>query len=325
MDRPFYDRAVVRKARPLAMDLKQLRYVVQIIDSGSVSKAAELLRIAQPSLSQQLRAVEDELGIQLLVRHARGVSPTEHGKVFVEHARKILREMDQIREVLSSTSSNPTGLVTVGLPTSACRGLSVPLTKAVAAAYPGITLRIVEAMTGSLDEWIESGKLDIALLYNHKAHENVAWTEMMVENLMLIVPANSEYAEMEQAQFSMLANLPLVLPGLPNTLRHVLERLATRLDMEIGVAVDCDSLQGIIELVKSGYVTVFPNFGMSHMISSGEFRAIPLVNPTPNWQLSVVLSKRTSNTHCSQAIAQLLVETIHSMVGDQRWLAKLKF
>lgn len=307
------------------MDLKQLRYVVQIVDSGSVSKAAELLRVAQPSLSLQLRTVEEELGVKLLIRHARGVSPTEDGKVFVEHARKVLREMDQIREVLSSTSSNPTGRVTVGLPTSACRGLCLPLTKAAAAAYPGIKLHIVEAMTGNLDEWIESGKLDIALLYNHKAHENVAWSEMMVEDLMVIASADSEYAQSEQVQFASLAEMPLVLPGRPNTLRHVLERIATRLDMEIGVAMDCDSLQGIIELVKDGYVTVFPSFGMSHMIMSGEFRAMPLVNPTPNWRLSVVLSKQTSNTHCSQAIVQLLAETIRSMVEEKRWQANLDF
>lgn len=307
------------------MDIKQLRYVTQIIDSGSVSKAAELLRVAQPSLSLQLRAVEDELGVKLLVRHARGVSPTQDGRVFVEHARKVLREMDQIREVLSSTSANPSGRVTVGLPTSACRGLSLPLTKAAAAAYPGIKLHIVEAMTGNLDEWIESGKLDIALLYNHKAYENVAWTELMVEDLMVIVAADSEYARLDEVPFASLADFPLVLPGMQNTLRHVVERLATRLDIEIGVAMDCDSLQGIIELVKAGYVTIFPSFGMSHMIASGEFRALPLINPTPDWRLSVVLSKRTSDTHCSRAIVQLLAETIRSMVEAGQWRARLNF
>jgi DNA-binding transcriptional LysR family regulator len=140
---------------------------------------------------------------------------------------------------------------------------------------------------------------------------------------MVIASSDSEYAELEQVQFAALADMPLVLPGLPNTLRHVLERISTRLDMEIGVAMDCDSLQGIIELVKDGYVTVFPGFGMSHMITSGNFRAIPLVNPTPTWRLSVVLSKRTSNSHSSQAIVQLLAETIRSMVEEKRWRANL--
>jgi LysR family transcriptional regulator, nitrogen assimilation regulatory protein len=314
-----------RKPRHLKADVKQLRYFVQIVDSGSVSKAAELLRVAQPSLSLQLRTLEEELGTKLLVRHARGVSPTEEGKVLAEHARKILREIDKIPEVLSSTSSNPTGRVTVGLPTSACRGLSVPLTKAAAAAYPGISLHIVEAMTGNLDEWIESGKLDIALLYNHISRENVAWTEMMVEDLMVIASAGSQYASLDTIRFASLASLPLVLPGLPNTLRHVLERIATRLDMEIGAAIDCDSLQGIIELVKAGCVTIFPSFGMSHMLSSGEFVAIPLRDPTPNWRLSVVMSKRTSNAYSSQAIAQLLAETIRSMVESRQWQAELNF
>src|SRR5690606_396700 len=99
---------------------------------------------------------------------------------------KIIREMDRIQEVMASTSSNPSGRVTVGIPTTACRGLAVPLIQAAAERLPNITLHITEAMTGNLDGWIESGKLDVALLYNHKAFENVAWTEMMVEDLMVI-------------------------------------------------------------------------------------------------------------------------------------------
>lgn len=307
------------------MDLKQLRFFVQIVDAGSISKAAELLRVAQPSLSLQLKGLEEELGVRLLVRHPRGVSPTTDGKVFLDHARRILQEVDQIREVLESTSSNPTGRVTVGLPTSACRGLSMPLINAVAARYPRIVLHIVEAMTGNLDEWIESGKLDIALLYNHKAFENVAWTEMMVEDLMLITRTDSQFATATSIPFAALCDMSLVLPAQSNTLRTVVDRLASRLDLDFKRVLDCDSLQGIIELVKAGYSTVFPKFGMMHCISAGEFCAIPIVDPTPSWRLSVVLSKRTSNMYSSQAIAQLMAETIRKMVDDRLWQAELKF
>jgi LysR family transcriptional regulator, nitrogen assimilation regulatory protein len=105
------------------MDLRQLRSFVQIADLASISKAAERLHITQPSLSLQIKSLETELGVQLLTRHSKGVTPTNQGRVLVGHARKILGDLDQITKLLSSTSSNPTGRVAVGIPTSACRGL----------------------------------------------------------------------------------------------------------------------------------------------------------------------------------------------------------
>lgn len=80
------------------MDVRQLRNFVAIVDSGSLSKAAERLLIAQPSLSQQLRTLEEELQTQLLIRSAQGVVPTDAGKTLYRHARVVLRQMEQIRE-----------------------------------------------------------------------------------------------------------------------------------------------------------------------------------------------------------------------------------
>lgn len=75
------------------MDLRQLKYFVQITESGNFSRAAEMLRIAQPSLSQQVKNLEEELGVDLLLRHARGVTPTDMGQQLYDHARRILEEV----------------------------------------------------------------------------------------------------------------------------------------------------------------------------------------------------------------------------------------
>jgi DNA-binding transcriptional LysR family regulator len=80
------------------MDLRQLKYFVQIAESGNFSRAAEVLRIAQPSLSQQIKSLEEELGVKLLVRHARGVTATEHGQQLYDHARRILQELDHAKD-----------------------------------------------------------------------------------------------------------------------------------------------------------------------------------------------------------------------------------
>jgi LysR family nitrogen assimilation transcriptional regulator len=176
------------------MDLRQLKYFVQIAETGNFSRAAEVLRIAQPSLSQQIKRLEKELGVPLFVRHARGVTATEHGQQLYDHARRILQEIDDAKDALHSQTSDPSGRVSIGLATSACRGLSMPLLRVMAERLPNVTVHLVEAMTGYLDELIQAGRLDVALLYDHKAFEHVAWTEMITEDLMLFVPAKSPIA-----------------------------------------------------------------------------------------------------------------------------------
>lgn len=305
------------------MDLRQLRYFVQIVESGSLSRAAEILRIAQPSLSIHIRSLEEEFGVELLLRHPRGVTATESGILLCDHARKILREVERSRDILHSHAVNPVGKVSVGLPTSACRGLSLPLVQAVAERYPGIAIHIVEAMTGSLDEWIQMGRLDVALLYDHRAFEHVAWTEMMGEDLMLQVAPRSAMAERTSVRFADLAGMPLVIPGRPNVLRTLLEQIAARLEMTL-TATDCDSLPGIKQLVRSGFATVMPHFAMTEEIERGEIVSVAIEDPVPSWRLSVVLSQRTLNLRASEMVAEVLAVVIAQLVESGAWRARLR-
>jgi DNA-binding transcriptional LysR family regulator len=304
------------------MDLKQLRSFVQVADLASVSKAAERLHIAQPSLSLQIKSLEAEFGVQLLTRHSKGVTPTAQGRVLADHARKILGDVDQIASLLDSTTTNPTGRVAVGIPTSACRGLSFRLIDAARSRYPGIKVHIVEAMTGGLEEWIQSGKLDVALLYNHRPYENIAWTETVVEDLLAICPPGSDIAGQKAVGFGGLARLPMTLPGRPNELRNVIEQVSAKAGIEANVAIDCDSLPGIVQLVRQGYVSILPEFAVQDEIARGEVVAVPIIEPTPSWRLSVVRSKATYNSHSSHAVAQLMAETIRAMVKSGLWRAR---
>ncbi|WP_213740825.1 LysR family transcriptional regulator [Bradyrhizobium sp. dw_411] len=306
------------------MDLRQLKYFVQIAETGNFSRAAEVLRIAQPSLSQQIKSLEEELGVPLFVRHARGVTTTEQGQQLYEHARRILQEIDNAKGVLRSQTSDPTGRVSVGLPTSACRGLSLPLFRVMAERLPNVTLHIVEAMTGYLDEFIQAGRLDVALLYDHKAFEHVAWTEMITEDLMLFVPAKSPIAKRRSVSFRKAFEFPVVLPGRPNVLRTVIEQLAARHEITMNVR-DCDSLPAIAKLVCDGqFMAVMPHFAFVDEMARGEMAAIPIVDPVPSWTLSVVVSQRTMHSRASEAAARVMADLIGDMVKQGTWRAKLR-
>ncbi|GBD48842.1 LysR family transcriptional regulator [Methylopila sp. Yamaguchi] len=305
------------------MDLRQLRYFVQVAEIGNISRAAEVLRVAQPSLSQQIRNLEEELGVDLLVRHARGVTPTELGQRFWDRARRILEEADRAKDDLRSLAESPSGRISVGLPTSAARGLALPLYQAAAERLPKISLHVVEAMSGYLDELIQAGRLDVALLYDHKAFENVAWTEMMVEDLMLFAPAGHPILQQESIPFERLFELPLVLPGRPNVLRTVIEQLAARHEVTPR-AIDCDSLPAIAKMVVSaGFFAVMPNFAFADELARGELETVRIVRPTPSWRLSVVVSKRTLNMRGADLTARLMADVIADLVKSGVWKARL--
>jgi len=153
------------------MNLKQLRYFVRIAECGSLSKAADELGIAQPALSQQLRALEDELGGELMTRHSRGIAPNDLGTMLLSHFGTILNEIDRTPLLVQDLTRNPTGEVRLGVTTTAARALTAPLVAKVHESYPGITLHVVEAMSGSLSQSLQRGSLDLSILYEPKLLE----------------------------------------------------------------------------------------------------------------------------------------------------------
>src|ERR1700682_4849864 len=132
------------------LDIRHLRYFVCVVDMGSLSKAAGTLSISQPSLSQQVFAMEYQLGVPLLLRSAAGVRPTDAGLKLYRHARIVLRQMQEMEVDVVSEGGGAVGQVAVGLPTSIAAVLAVPLIGRVAADPPRVRLHLFERLRGYL-------------------------------------------------------------------------------------------------------------------------------------------------------------------------------
>src|SRR5258708_32768874 len=102
------------------MELRQLRYFVTAIEAGTLTKAAEILSVAQPAVSQQILKLEEELGEQLLMRHSRGVEPTEAGARLLSHASAIPRQLDVAQQEMDELQGEPACRGTHGTPRAAC-------------------------------------------------------------------------------------------------------------------------------------------------------------------------------------------------------------
>ena len=147
------------------MDLRQLRYFLGIVEAGSFSKAAQRLHVAQPALSQHVRNMELDLGVELLFRTPQGVTVTEAGETLLRHARAVLAQVAVAREEVIARQAEPEGEVRFGLPGTISERICVPLILEARRRFPKVKLRIAEAMSGFVLDWLREGKIDLGVLY----------------------------------------------------------------------------------------------------------------------------------------------------------------
>src|SRR5215467_7950178 len=226
------------------MDMRQLRYFAQIVESGSLAKASRQLFIAQPALSQQMARLEDEVGKPLLVRSSRGVSPTETGEALYHHAKFMLRQLDQAVSVARQETAPVSGRVTLGLaPTTLCQ-LGLPLLKHLRAKYPGVLLNIVEGLSGHLEQMARLGQLDLAVLFGLKAAAELSVEPLLVEELFVIVPVGSALVPADRVSLALkeVAALPLILTSPSHGLRRRIALEFERANLSIDTVAEVDSL-----------------------------------------------------------------------------------
>ncbi len=308
------------------MNLKQLRYFVRIAECGSLSKAADELGIAQPALSQQLRALEDELGGELVTRHSRGIAPNDLGTMLLSHFGTILNEIDRTPLLVQDLTRNPTGEVRLGVTTTAARALTAPLVAKVHESYPGITLHVVEAMSGSLSQSLQRGGLDLSILYEPKLLElddGVDLMPMLTEDLFLISRNKSIVKNRKAVPFSLLEELQLVLPCYPNVLTKLLYELAAKREIKLNVKFEIDSLSSIIELVNADFCTVLPLVCLGREIEEGRVTATPITDPRVSWSVHVAAARKGVRSRAVRAVHKLLIEMVNEMVEGGAWPARL--
>ena len=274
------------------MDLKQLEYFVRVAELGSFTRAAIALDVAQPALSRQVRLLEVELRQNLLTRHGRGAIPTEAGQLLLEHGRGILHQVALARDELRAARGALAGRVSIGLPPSLSKLITVPLAHAFRAALPQAQLTLTEGFSLLMLEGLRAGNLDMAVLYNPEKSPELEMTTLHKEELVLISPRASvkpagakpsrarppgakhsgagasglrtasatppagaiPVAARENAPITLdeVANLPLILPSRPNAFRILIEGEMLTIGRTPSITLEVDGLNAILNLVKEG-------------------------------------------------------------------------
>lgn len=243
------------------MNLRQLEYFVHVAELGSFSKAAMVLNIAQPALSRQVRALETDLRETLLLRNGRGVVLTEAGQRLFEHGVAILQQVQQAREDMGAQRDEPVGRITIGLPPTIGRQLTLPLIDGFRRRLPKARLAIVEGLSSHIVEWIATGRVDVGLMYNPEAQPALEITPVLEEPLYLVSPvpqramagAKARRAAPGPLPLAELRDYPLVMPERSHAIRKLVETQAALTGLKLEIAWEVSSVASIIDLVCAGY------------------------------------------------------------------------
>ena len=231
------------------MDLKQLECFVRVAELGSFTKAAAVLGISQPVLSRQVRQLELELKKHLLYRNGRGVTPTESGRRLVAHGNGILHQVELARQELEDEEAFPVGKVVIGLPPSIGKALTVRLVTRFRKLYPKASVHIVEGLTASMQEWLQLGRLDIALLYNPVTTPQLAYEPVRTEDLYLISFGGNRKLR-DTVRMADLPRYPLIIPSRPHSIRSLVEAECGRHGVELNIVLEIDAIASVLDLVE---------------------------------------------------------------------------
>jgi LysR family nitrogen assimilation transcriptional regulator len=301
------------------MNFKQLEHFVRVAELGSFTRAALALNMAQPALSRQVRLLEVELRQNLLTRNGRGAVPTEAGTLLLEHGRGILNQVALAREELGAARSSLAGRVSIGLPPSLSRLITVPLTRAMRKALPQARLTLTEGFSVLMYEGLRVGNLDMAVLYNPVASPDLEMATLHEEELALISLAPSAKkikttgTKKNATVMSLLevAALPLILPSRPNAFRLLIDNEMAALGLRPQVAMEVDGLNAILSLVQEGMGhAVLPRYTLSNFDTTAPFVVRSIRDPRIESRLELVWSSRRPAT----ATQKKALEVVRSVV-----------
>jgi DNA-binding transcriptional LysR family regulator len=242
------------------MDLRSLRYFVAVAEAGHMTRAAQQLGLQQPPLSQQIRALERELGVQLFRRHPKGVALTEAGRELLNEARRVLEAMNGLQAHMQRVAAGLRGLLRVGFTSSAAaHGFAPQVLSACRREYPEIELQISEDNAAGVIEAVAAGRMHCGFVRVPVARpEGVLFEALLSEPAVLVLPVDhalaARYGAADAVPLQALAGERLILvrrPGAPGLYANLLT-LLDRLGVAVQVVAEVERMMTNINLVAAG-------------------------------------------------------------------------
>jgi LysR family hydrogen peroxide-inducible transcriptional activator len=250
------------------MEFHQLRYVCAVAETGSFSRAAERCRVAQPSLSQQVLKLEEDLGAKLFDRLGRSVRLTEAGRAFLPHARSILSQMETARSSVADKCADVHGSVSVGVIPTIAPYLMPRYTTAFAKKYPEAKLRIVEETTPILVESLRDLSIDLAILALPLRHKDLELFPIRTEPLFAVLPKDHPHAEAGSVALSQLRGDSFVMLRDGHCFRDLSIATCARARITPNISFESGQFSSLLGMVAAGVgISLVPEMAIDRNFS----------------------------------------------------------
>ncbi|MBD1383971.1 LysR family transcriptional regulator [Mucilaginibacter rigui] len=277
------------------MELRQLKYFIKAAELENFTEASGALYITQSTLSQQIKQLEDELGIPLFDRIARRVRLTEAGRMFLPYANKTVRDANDGKNILKDLMSLSTGTLKIGVTYGLTHLLAVAIMD-FSKQFPNIYLEIIFGTTQDLLDKLEQGRIDMMLSFSQEEKPGGYKIERLFSScLALIVHGGHPLAAKRQISVKELKDVPLILPSKGFSIRNYFDRLLLQHNVTIDMQMEVNDINMLLQLVGSGnWATILMG---SSIFNHPELKAVKLTgdNMTRNanitWPVGIYCKK----------------------------------
>jgi LysR family cyn operon transcriptional activator len=270
------------------MELRHLRYFSAVADTLHFGRAARRIHVSQPTLSQQIRQLEEELGSPLFERARSGVRLTQAGELFRTYASRALEDVDAGRAAVGALRGLTTGALRVGYPPS-MRGVVIPALAAVLRRHPGLALSAEEAIVRRVERRLTDGKLDVGLAYAPARLPDLDAEPVFDSRLGLVIARGHPLAAAESVGARQLADEPFALLSRGLRVRTRVDAYFAAMRLAPHIALESNAVATVLAIVRAGLaVTVLPE----PRLAEAERLVVKRLSPAPRSELAALLWRK---------------------------------
>jgi DNA-binding transcriptional LysR family regulator len=237
------------------MDLRRLEVFAKVAELGSFSRAAEALYLTQPTVSEHVRALESELGVQLLDRLGRGAAPTRAGELVLGYARRLLALAREAQQALDQFQGRMSGELVVGGSTIPGEYVLPALIGQFKSKYPDISISLLIGDSRQVSEWVEQGRAEVGVVGARPASRALEARELMPDELVIVVPAGHPWAARKAVPLDELRREPMVVRERGSGSREAVEHALEGADLSLAslrIVGEMGSTQAVKQAVRAG-------------------------------------------------------------------------
>ncbi|MEQ4691548.1 LysR family transcriptional regulator [Providencia manganoxydans] len=283
------------------MDVRSLRYFVEVVQFNGFSRAADSLFVTQPAISRSIKKLEQELGYKLLIREVDGVSLTDEGEILLIHAKQILEQFNQMNKALKEKSGPLEGVLHVGLPPVIASTYFADIILAFSQRYPLVELKIIELGTRKMMDAMLNGDVETAAVMLPLDDERFDLHVFSTDRLMLLVNEQHPLAQRHLVKFIELLNEPFIFFSDDFRINELVTSACGLYGKKPIIAGRSSHLDLVTAMVRAGVgITLLPG-SMWNKTRADGVSIIPVIEPVLSYELALATLKNGSQTRKAQA------------------------